>query len=160
MQGICSFEGPPVTPTTETTTEGPSYDCHEDYDNRLSRQLSSIDADWGYSYPQTGWAGWRHQAGRSISEHGAVHAIAVNPALESFVFALSLSVHVLRDISPPRIRVPIVLRCGLLPCSERAVPLRPWLWRLADDVVSPQEGARLVSTACRDLLLSKLHSLS
>eukprot|EP00439_Symbiodinium_sp_Y106_P069527 s2133_g11.t5 len=36
MQGICSFEGPPVTPTTETTTEGPSYDCHEDYDNRLS----------------------------------------------------------------------------------------------------------------------------
>ncbi|CAE7871789.1 Ank2 [Symbiodinium microadriaticum] len=36
MQGICSFDGPPVTPTTETTTEGPSYDCHEDYDNRLS----------------------------------------------------------------------------------------------------------------------------
>ncbi|CAE7454762.1 Ank2 [Symbiodinium natans] len=35
-QGICSFEPPPVTPTTETTTQGPSYNCHADYDNRLS----------------------------------------------------------------------------------------------------------------------------
>lgn len=36
------------------------------------------------------------------------------------------------------------LSCGLLPSSDRAVPLRPWLWFLANDVVPPQKGMVLL----------------
>ncbi|CAE7567373.1 Ank2, partial [Symbiodinium pilosum] len=35
-QGICAPEPPPTAPSNDTTTAEPSYNCHEDYDNRLS----------------------------------------------------------------------------------------------------------------------------